>query len=300
MGGASSNANSSVAHNSSQGRALRLNFPRRRPLLLVLCAAVLALFALVTSRDLAAAPVPAATPLRDRRRLPSGAWAPTLCIYVFSDTDPEYIKNLRFFVKFGMAADDGIDYIVVVQEHDGRPVCGWVLGVVHTQQPQRAGCSHVPVALIGMQLGRLPAWHVQGRIRCLPRGRLLTTTVRLVPACPQRPSLPQLPANARYLFHPNGGHAAPTLGRKGILPHACLFRFWGAAGVRRHGPADSPVTSPVTSLSPPRPPPPTPPQPNPNPTQPTFTRQNVTTGAPSAGCSRAGTPTRKTTSSSCS
>ncbi len=37
-------------------------------------------------------------------------------MYVFSDTDPEYLRNLEFFVAHGMAADDGCDYVVVVQE----------------------------------------------------------------------------------------------------------------------------------------------------------------------------------------
>lgn len=31
----------------------------------------------------------------DKRRLPGGGWAPTLCIYVFSNTDPEYLENLK-------------------------------------------------------------------------------------------------------------------------------------------------------------------------------------------------------------
>lgn len=61
-------------------------------------------------------------PHADKRRLPDGSWAPTLCVYVFSNTDPEYLENLRFFVKFGMAPDDGVTYLVVVQEQEGQPV----------------------------------------------------------------------------------------------------------------------------------------------------------------------------------
>jgi hypothetical protein len=70
-----------------------------------------------------------ATP-RHKRQLADGSWAPTLLVYVFSNTDPEYISNLRFFVKFGMAADDGVTYIVVVQETPGEAVsqCGLPLG----------------------------------------------------------------------------------------------------------------------------------------------------------------------------
>ncbi len=98
-------------------------------------------------------------PPRHKRQLPDGSWAPTLLVYVFSNTDPEYINNLRFFVKwvlgpkaglalrvriplahtaqppcltvvrnwpsrcrFGMAADDGVTYIIVVQETPGEAV----------------------------------------------------------------------------------------------------------------------------------------------------------------------------------
>lgn len=63
----------------------------------------------------------AGAPLSDKRRLRDGSWAPTLCIYVFSNTDPEYLDNLKFFVKYGMSADDGVTYIVVVQEQEGQP-----------------------------------------------------------------------------------------------------------------------------------------------------------------------------------
>lgn len=69
----------------------------------------------------------------DKRRMPDGSWAPTLLVYVFSNTDPEYINNLRFFVQFGMAPDDGVTYIIVVQEAEGQPVGG--------QRAERVGCS---------------------------------------------------------------------------------------------------------------------------------------------------------------
>lgn len=42
--------------------------------------------------------------------------ADRLVMYVFSDSDPEYMRNLEFFVAYGMAEGDGCDYIVVVQE----------------------------------------------------------------------------------------------------------------------------------------------------------------------------------------
>lgn len=85
----------------------------------------------------------------DRRRLPDGSWAPTLCIYVFSNTDPEYLENLRFFVKFGMSPDDGVTYLVVVQEQEGQPVGreGLVPGFCGPRQRQH-GRDSAPAAVV--------------------------------------------------------------------------------------------------------------------------------------------------------
>ena len=41
--------------------------------------------------------------------------ADTLVLYVFSNTDAEYEANLRFFLKHGVDANDGCDYIIVIQ-----------------------------------------------------------------------------------------------------------------------------------------------------------------------------------------
>ena len=40
----------------------------------------------------------------------------TLVIYVYSNSDSEYERNLHFFVERGMADGDGCHYIIVVQE----------------------------------------------------------------------------------------------------------------------------------------------------------------------------------------
>ncbi len=54
-----------------------------------------------------------------RRVLRDGAVVTdTLVIYIFSNTDPEYIENLRFFAQFGMKEGDGCEYVVVVQEDE--------------------------------------------------------------------------------------------------------------------------------------------------------------------------------------
>ena len=51
-----------------------------------------------------------ALPLPERR-----TQAHILVIYVFSNTDAEYESNLQFFIKHGVKADDGCDYIIVIQ-----------------------------------------------------------------------------------------------------------------------------------------------------------------------------------------
>lgn len=45
----------------------------------------------------------------------------TLVVYVFSDTDPEYIRNLRYFVSNGIWDEDGCQYIIVIQQSKTLP-----------------------------------------------------------------------------------------------------------------------------------------------------------------------------------
>ena len=40
----------------------------------------------------------------------------TLVIYIFSNTDPEYERNLQFFTQHGMWEGDGCQYVIVVQQ----------------------------------------------------------------------------------------------------------------------------------------------------------------------------------------
>jgi hypothetical protein len=37
-------------------------------------------------------------------------------LYVFADSDPEYRRNLEFFVRFGITAGNDCNYIIVVQQ----------------------------------------------------------------------------------------------------------------------------------------------------------------------------------------
>ena len=47
----------------------------------------------------------------------------TLVVHIFADTDPEYLKNLRFFVQWGIDPGDEADYVVVVQNIASSTVC---------------------------------------------------------------------------------------------------------------------------------------------------------------------------------
>lgn len=42
--------------------------------------------------------------------------ADTLVVYVHDSTDPEYERNLQFFVRYGIKRGDGCDYLIVVQQ----------------------------------------------------------------------------------------------------------------------------------------------------------------------------------------
>ena len=42
--------------------------------------------------------------------------AETLVIYTFSNTDPEYERNLRFLVQYGMWEGDGCEYLIIIQQ----------------------------------------------------------------------------------------------------------------------------------------------------------------------------------------
>ncbi|KAK9816513.1 hypothetical protein WJX72_001363 [[Myrmecia] bisecta] len=49
------------------------------------------------------------------------AAASTLIIYVYSNSDPEYSRNLHFFIKNGMRDGDGCEYLVIVQQDPAQP-----------------------------------------------------------------------------------------------------------------------------------------------------------------------------------
>ena len=58
------------------------------------------------------------SPVQDDKPAPQ-----TLVLYIFSNTDPEYIDNLRFYVRTGIQEGDGCHHVIVVNSGPGSPVC---------------------------------------------------------------------------------------------------------------------------------------------------------------------------------
>ena len=46
----------------------------------------------------------------------------TLVLYIFSNTDPEYIDNLRYYVRTAIQEDDGCQHVIVVNSGEDSPV----------------------------------------------------------------------------------------------------------------------------------------------------------------------------------
>ena len=46
----------------------------------------------------------------------------TLVLYIFSNTDPEYIDNLRFYVRTAIKEDDGCHHVIVINSGPKSPV----------------------------------------------------------------------------------------------------------------------------------------------------------------------------------
>lgn len=45
-----------------------------------------------------------------------GGQTDTLVVYIFSNTDAEYLRNLKFFLKWGVREGDGADYVIILQQ----------------------------------------------------------------------------------------------------------------------------------------------------------------------------------------
>lgn len=142
----------------------------------------------------------------------AAAPAHTLVIYIYSKTDTEYENNLLFFLKWGVAADDGCDYIFILQEIEGVKVTSnsdaMAAEFCHaccSLQP-RCACNHLLAKLLRC---RGPAACLQGMRR--PQHQRRSQHFRF--DSEQMPDLTgKLPPNARVETHPNGCYDWGTIG----------------------------------------------------------------------------------------
>jgi hypothetical protein len=59
---------------------------------------------------------------KNLRTAGKGASADVLVMYVFSNTDPQYLENLRFFLREGVYAADGCEYLFIVNRSSDEKV----------------------------------------------------------------------------------------------------------------------------------------------------------------------------------
>ena len=72
-----------------------------------------------------AASTEAAIPVQHNAPPGKSTAADTLVIYTYSKSDPEYERNLIFFIKHGMWENDGCQYLIIVQQ-----VAPWLINQV--------------------------------------------------------------------------------------------------------------------------------------------------------------------------
>ncbi len=106
--------------------------------------------------------------------------ADTLVIYTYSNSDPQYERNLHFFVKHGLSEGDGCDYVFIVQQARIH-LCSLLADTQHQQRSLT--CRNDFAAQLA-----------QG-------DELFGSS-----------NLPQLPRNARYVFHENRCYDWGTFG----------------------------------------------------------------------------------------
>ena len=116
----------------------------------------------------------------------------TLVVYIFADTDPEYLENLKFFVEWGIDPDDDAEFIVVVQNIASELV----------------GCRSFVHALSRAKISPASSPSLAGvcsliALFCPQRHFMLLSASRRVLCLQQDTVLPDLPKNAKYVQHNN-------------------------------------------------------------------------------------------------
>jgi hypothetical protein len=107
--------------------------------------------------------------------------SPTLVIYVYSGSDPEYLTNLEFFIQEAIKPNDGCEYVIVLQQNT----------------PEDLPWPDFNTVLNGTTAKTTAA--AAAEINEKPSEKLIK-------------SAPLLPSNARFLLHPNECFDLGTVG----------------------------------------------------------------------------------------
>ena len=88
----------------------------------VLLMCLVATYSIYTSTVMWSTHQSAAYPFSEQQtKPPSQNSKDTLIMYIFSPTDPEYERNMQYFVMHGISESHPCHYIIVVQRIEGRP-----------------------------------------------------------------------------------------------------------------------------------------------------------------------------------
>lgn len=89
----------------------------------------------------------------------------TLVVHIFADTDPEYLENLKFFIRYGILQEDNAEYIVLIQTDSST--------IVRAREP--SALQPFNLSMVFLQFARLPglpsnAKYVQHKNECYDWG----------------------------------------------------------------------------------------------------------------------------------
>lgn len=91
----------------------------------------------------------------------------TLVVHIFADTDPEYLENLKFFIRYGILQEDNAEYIVLIQTDSST--------IVRARKPSALQPFSAFLSVVIVQFARLPglpdnAKYVQHKNECYDWG----------------------------------------------------------------------------------------------------------------------------------
>lgn len=88
----------------------------------VACGALSLLMLIGALRHVASTPAATGSAVHPWHLSQTGGVPATLVLYIFSNTDPEYIHNLEYFAQHGAKENDGCEYIFIIQKDKDKEV----------------------------------------------------------------------------------------------------------------------------------------------------------------------------------